>query len=172
MATSVTTRIAAPADLAACAALHIASCLDIYRGFIPDEMHSTVLPQNLRSIWAAETLPGGDFILIAEDAGDIVGLVTVRAGEPAYIDHFHVRPDRKGQGIGRVLMQALVPEMLHRGMTAMYLDYAEGNDGAKAFYAAMGGEIGEAVEGDLFGIPLPARSVRWHDLRHVRPVPA
>lgn len=161
------TRLATAADLPACAALHIASCVDIYRGFIPDEMHRTTLPQNLRKIWDSETLPAGDFILIAEHAGDIVGLVTVRDRATPYIDHYHVSPSRKGQGIGRILMRALVPEMLGRGMTSMYLDYAEGNDGAKAFYQAMGGEIGDAVEGDLFGIPLPARKVFWPDLSKV-----
>lgn len=163
----LTIRLAARADIPAAAALHIESCLDIYRGFVPDEVHAAALPENLRRIWAAETLPGRDFILLAEAGGAAVGLVTVRGRDPAYIDHFHVAPALKGRGAGRALMRAAVAEMLRRGMTSACLDYAEGNDGARAFYRAMGGEIGEAVEGDLFGTPLPARVVRWPDLSAV-----
>lgn len=166
MSDAISTRLATAADIPAAGAVHVESCLDVYRGFIPDEMHATTLPENLRRIWAAETLPGRDFIVLAELDGAVVGLVTVRdrGEQPAYIDHFHVRPHLKGRGVGRALWRAAVAEMLARGMNAVYLDYAEGNDAAAGFYRAIGGEVGEAVQGDLFGIPLPARVVRWPDL--------
>jgi len=169
---SYTVRRAGLSDIPACAALHIASCLDVYRGYIPDEMHRTTLPENLSAIWAAETLPDEDFILIVEDAGQIIALATVRDRPVPYIDHFHVSPDRKGQGIGRLLMNALIAEMLRRGMTSMYLDFAEGNGVARDFYLAMGGQLGDAIEGDLFGISLPARTVNWPDLRTFQEIPA
>lgn len=164
MTDAPTIRLAGPADIPAAAALHIESCLDIYRGFVPDDVHATVLPANLRRIWDAETLPGGDFILLAELGGRVVGLATIRDRDPAYVDHFHVRPDLKGKGIGRALWRAAVAEMRARGKTSAWLDFAVGNDAAGAFYAAMGGEIGEEIAGDLFGAPLPARVVRWRDL--------
>jgi len=144
--------------------VHIESCLDIYRPFVSAEVHAKTLPQNLSAIWADERLENGDFIVMAEDAGKAVGLVTVRNKATPYIDHFHVAPQRKGEGIGRLLMQTVVAEMLSRKMNHCYLDVADGNDNALSFYKAMGGEVGEYVEGDLFSHPLRAQIIRWPDL--------
>ncbi len=165
---TVIIRLADKDDIAACAAVHIESCLDIYRPFVSAEVLSTSLPQNLRAIWADEQLINGDFIVMAEDDGKTVGLVTVRNKATPYIDHFHVLPARKGAGIGRLLMHAAVDEMLSRGMDHCYLDVAVGNDAAQAFYKSMGGVVGEQVTGDLFGHPLDAQIIRWPDLRSLR----
>lgn len=162
---SITTRLAAQADIPACAAVHIKSCLDIYRPFVSVEVHTKTLPLNLAAVWADERLENGDFIVIAEDAGEVVGIVTIRDKATPYIDHYHVMPARKGGGIGRILMRAAVAEMLKRGMDHCYLDVADGNQAALSFYKAMGGEIGEFIEGDLFGTPLRAQIIRWSDLR-------
>lgn len=162
--TLITTRLAAEADIPACAVVHIESCLDIYRPFVSAEVLATTLPQNLAAIWGDERLENGDFIVMAMDADIAVGLVTVRNKSTPYIDHFHVAPRRKGEGIGRILMRAAIAEMLSRRMDHCYLDVADGNDAALAFYKAMGGEVGDHVEGDLFGHPLRARIIRWSDL--------
>ncbi len=161
---NVTTRLAAQADIPACAAVHIESCLDIYRPFVSAEVHANTLPDNLAAVWADERLKNGDFIIMAEDAGTVVGIVTVRDKATPYIDHFHVTPARKGGGIGRILMRAAVTEMLKRGMDHCYLDVADGNDAALSFYRAMGGEPGEIIAGDLFGHPLRAQIIRWNNL--------
>lgn len=162
--TDLAFRLATRADLPAAAALHIESCLETYRGFVPKETLAVTLPENLGRLWKAETLGGGDFIVLAELYGALAGIATVRNREPAYIDHFHVRPTMKGRGVGRRLWRAVVAEMRARGKKAAYLDFAEGNDAARAFYRAMEGEIGEAVEGDLFGTPIKARAVHWPNL--------
>ena len=142
---NITTRLATQTDLPTCAAIHIESCLDIYRPFVSAEVHSKTLPQNLAAVWAGERLEKGDFIVLAEDTGGTVGLVTVRNKTTPYIDHFHVSPTRKSAGIGRILMRAAVAEMLKRGMDNCYLDVADGNDAALAFYKAMGGDVGEFI---------------------------
>lgn len=165
---SVTTRLATQADVPACAAVHIESCLDIYRPFVSVEIHTRTLPQNLAAVWADERLENGDFIVIAEDADRTLGLVTVRNKTTPYIDHFHVAPGHKGRGIGRILMRAAVAEMLARGMDHCYLDVADGNDAALSFYKAMGGELGEFIEGDLFGTPLRAQIIRWTDFKALK----
>ena len=160
----ITTRLAATADIPACADLHVESCLDIYRPYVSAEAHATTLPGNLRAIWADERLIGGDFINMAYDGDELLGIATVREKPIAYIDHFHVRPVQKSQGVGRILMRATAAELIRRGKTECYLDVADGNDAALAFYQAMGGQLGEMITGDLFGHPLPARIIRWPDI--------
>ena len=164
----ITTRLATQADIPACGDVHIKSCLDIYRPFVSAEVHATTLPKNLASVWADERLENGDFIVMAEDGGVVVGLVTVRNKATPYIDHFHVAPACKRGGIGRILMRTTVAEMLKRNMTHCYLDVADGNKAALAFYEAMGGEVGDFIEGDLFGHPLRAQIIRWSDLRKLQ----
>lgn len=161
-----TYRLASPTDIPAAAAVHIESCIDIYRPIAAEAVTSGLLERNLRSIWSGETLDNGDFIVLAEKAGDLVGLCTVRPTryETPYIDHFHVRPHLKGAGIGRGLMAACFAELRARGLGAVWLDVAAGNDAALAFYRAMGGEVGERVTGDLFGTPVEAIVIRWRRL--------
>lgn len=156
-------RLADRADLPAAGAVHIESCLDIYRGYASDAFYERELPDNLARLWREETLSGGDFIVVAEAAGRIIGLSTVRPARYAqpYIDHFHVAPDCKGGGVGRRLMAATFDELRRRGLGAPFLDVARGNAAALAFYRKMGGDIGEEVTGDLFGHPVPAIIIRW-----------
>ena len=161
--TETTFRLAGPADLPGAAAVHIESCLDIYRPIAREAVESGLLERNLRRIWAGEKLKDGDFIMLAEADGETVGLATVRPvkyDEP-YIDHFHVRPHLKGQGIGRRLLAATFVEMRKRGLETVWLDVAADNDAAQGFYAAVGGVIGDETIGDLFGTPVPAIKVRW-----------
>ncbi|MEL6794185.1 MAG: GNAT family N-acetyltransferase [Pseudomonadota bacterium] len=158
-----TYRLAAPVDLSAVAAVHIESCLDIYAPIAPEAVESGLLERNLRAIWAEERLANGDFIVMAEREGEAVALCTVRPAkyDAPYIDHFHVRPHLKGEGIGRGLMRAVFDEMRRRELASCWLDVAAGNDAAMAFYEAMGGVRGESVTGDLFGTPVEAIVIRW-----------
>ncbi|MEO0360120.1 MAG: GNAT family N-acetyltransferase [Pseudomonadota bacterium] len=162
---SLTIRLAEPADISRAAETHIASCLVTYRGIAPDSVVDGPMEPSLREIWAAETLPPPDFMVIAEEAGRVVGLVVARPGpehgDYPYVEHFHILPGRKGAGIGRRLLARLQEELKARGATRFHLHVTEGNDGAFAFYRAMGGVVGGAVEGDLFGHPVPSRVVRW-----------
>lgn len=161
-----TYRLASHADIPAAAAVHIESCLDIYRPIARQAVESGRLEAALRAIWAEEALPGRDFIMLAEEEGEVIGLSTVRPDryDAPYIDHFHVRPALKGKGVGRGLMAATFAEMRRLGLASVWLDVAEGNDAALAFYRAMGGESGETITGDLFGTPVPAIVIRWASL--------
>ena len=162
------TRLAAAEDIAPAAAVHIESCLDIYRGIAPDHIVDGPMRPNLEALWAAETLPGDDFMVVAEEAGEILGLVVARLGEEfgddPYVEHFHVRPELKGRGIGRMIFNLLVSELQARGRGRFHLHVAHGNDGARDFYLALGGVVSEAIEGDLFGYPHASNVIRWPDL--------
>ena len=159
-------RLASLSDLSAAAAVHIESCLDIYRPIAPEAVTSGAMERSLRAIWDGERLENGDFIVLGERNGAAAALSTIRPRKYAepYIDHFHVRPHLKGGGIGRGLMEATFAELRRRGLSSVWLDVAVGNDAALAFYKALGGIPGETVTGDLFGTPTEAIVIRWPDL--------
>lgn len=168
-------RFAVAADIPVAAAVHIESCLDIYRGIAPDEIVDGPMAPNLRALWAAEELPGDDFMVIADDRGTeggasetggrLVGLVIARLGpehgDDPYVEHFHILPSMKGRGIGRRLFDRLAEELRAKGRSRFHLHVAQGNDGALAFYKALGGRVDGTVQGDIFGHPSPADLVRW-----------
>jgi ribosomal-protein-alanine N-acetyltransferase len=52
-----------------------------------------------------------------------------------------VRPGARRAGAGRSLMRALMDEAARRGAREMFLEVAEGNDAARALYAALGGQV-------------------------------
>lgn len=106
------------------------------------EIHAEAFPSN--QAWAPDaialmlTLPG-HFGLIATMAGEVFGFALVRVQAPeAEILTLAVRPTMQGQGVGRLLLGALMAEAAQRGATEIFLEVAEPNAAARALYAAVG----------------------------------
>lgn len=161
-----TIRLAHHADIPRAAAVHIESCLVAYRGVAPDHVVDGPMRPSLEALWAAETLPAPDFMVVAEAEGAILGLAVARPrpdGE-TYVEHVHLRPDQKGRGLGRRIMARLIDELAARGRDRFHLHVTHGNDAALAFYRAIGGAVEEDVQGDLFGFPVPSSVVRWRGI--------
>lgn len=75
--------------------------------------------------------PAGGFVLarVAADESEILSLAVV--------------PDRRGQGLGRALLEQATTTAAGRGARAMFLEVAAANGPARALYAAAGfGEVG------------------------------
>lgn len=60
------------------------------------------------------------------------------AGSQAEIESIGVAPDLQRQGIGRALLDALIGELTLRGVTEIWLEVRESNDGAAALYRSAG----------------------------------
>jgi acetyltransferase len=82
-------------------------------------------------------------LLVAEDAGEIVGSVQLvlsdrqNGGHRAEIRKLMVRTDRRGHGLGRALLSAAHVEASYRGRTLLILDTRTGDVGEK-LYESMG----------------------------------
>ncbi len=107
------------------------------------------LPQAFAGRLARE-VKGGDLeILTARAGGRCVG-VAVLAFRPALslgsdfasIEELHVRPGERGQGVGRMLLEAVAERCRGRGVS--YVE-VQTEDEAAAFYEALGFEQEEGV---------------------------
>ena len=107
----------------------------------------------------------GTWLLVAEDAGVIVAIVTARDGAedggrgPAsrglcHIEMLFVAPDRWGAGIGGELLDAALDEVRRRGYVRAQLWVVQDNERATRLYARRGfrhsgrvasGDAGEAI---------------------------
>lgn len=64
--------------------------------------------------------------------------VALLVGSQAEIESIGVAPDLQRQGIGWALLQALIGELTLRGVTEVWLEVRESNDGAAALYRSAG----------------------------------
>lgn len=81
----------------------------------------------------------GTFAVLALDGEDPVGFVLARAaGGDGEILAIGVANAVRRRGIGRLLVHAAVAGTTERGATAVFLEVAEDNDGARALYSAAG----------------------------------
>ena len=89
------------------------------------------------------------FCLVARDAGGrAVGyaLATVNSGSPtwveperfAYLESLSVLPELRGQGVGKLLMDALTAHLDTLGVTTISLSQVAANTGARRFYEREG----------------------------------
>jgi len=93
---------------------------------------------------ALQAFPGA-FSLLAFQGDEAAGLANCFTGFSTFaarplvnIHDLAVRPEQRGKGIGRALMQAVEAEARVRGACKITLEVLGGNDNAKALYAALG----------------------------------
>lgn len=68
-------------------------------------------------------------------AGYVVGWYVMDEGELA---NLAVAPDLRGQGVGRMLLDAMLEDASARGTIQLYLEVRESNSAARQLYAARG----------------------------------
>ncbi|WP_173922562.1 GNAT family N-acetyltransferase [Agromyces sp. Marseille-P2726] len=85
------------------------------------------------------------FVLLAGDRDDPIGyaVVTLRPtvytdGPLAVLDELYVRPARRGEGIGTVLLTRAIEEVLARGGGEMHINVDEIDTDARRFYERHG----------------------------------
>jgi GNAT superfamily N-acetyltransferase len=147
-APSVIVRAAAPPDASAMAALHLRAWRATYAGLIPDEFLAGLTVEAREARWrhsltAPEVAPGERVILVAEEAGIVVGFVA--AGHARGDDELgmgevyaiNVDPPAWGRGAGRSLLTAATAALDARFATSI-LWVVERNPRARAFYERAG----------------------------------
>ena len=143
-------RIAYPNDAAAIAHLHAESWRNTYRGMMSDAyLDGDVFTERLKK-WQArfDNPKDNQHIIVALQNDELAGFACVYGADDekwgSLIDNLHVRPDLKGQGIGKQLIQKAMdwarenyPEQ------GIYLLVFEANEASRRFYEAMGGTNAE-----------------------------
>ena len=97
-----------------------------------------------RAWWRSDAAGAGrEALLVAERAGEALGLVSVRwQGEcdppHPWLYGLHVRPDTRRAGIGTLLVRAAHAVAADRGARAVSLDVDRGETGLVRWYEALG----------------------------------
>ena len=162
MSSKTTFRLASRNDAAVIAQLHAASWMIAYRGILLDAYLDNDLAGERSAYWSKKMtqLNDKEFILLAENGQGVAeGFISImdepEAGCSALVDNLHVRPDLKGRGIGKALMQHAARALNDSGRTSYYLWVLHGNDSAMKFYRSVGG-----VEADEKVVPFGGKDVK------------
>jgi len=176
-------RVATVDDAPAMGRVMVESFLSAHRGQMPDAAYQKRVdewtPEVSATAWAkalaelAGGNPAGDVVLVAEDEGGLLGLVSGGAAEGSdaacEIGALYVHPQRQGQGIGRALLRAAAGHLAELGYAELRIGVLSANSPARAFYEAMGGrETGQDTE-DEEGYLLPLTIYGWADVTDLDP---
>lgn len=151
----VTLRLATPDDTDAIAEIHVAAWESSYRGIMPDEEFAK-RPLERRRIQWRDWLENDEHVVLVAcgRAGEIVGFAGARLLDPpvsgfeSYLATLYLRPERKGQGLGKTLLRGIAGELLALGATNMVLRTLRRN-AARAFYEKYGARLlPEGIEVD------------------------
>jgi GNAT superfamily N-acetyltransferase len=84
-------------------------------------------------------------VLVADDGGELIGFCTgyqdmhsVRFGYRAWVEDLAVHPDRRSEGVGKALLDAMKAWARERGATHLELDSHEERTDAHRFYQREG----------------------------------
>lgn len=161
-------------DTKTIAELHASSWIIAYRGLLSDAYLDNDLAGERLAYWTKKmpSLTSREFIILATDdqdrpAGFIAVMDQPEIGYSALVDNLHVRPDLKGRGIGRLLMQQAARTLLDSGRTSYYLWVLNGNDPACRFYESVGGVAADETTVHFGGKDVKATRYVWNTFDRV-----
>jgi len=113
---------------------HIEAALGLERRLFPDDAWTPGM------FWSELAgVPESRRYLVADDGGRIVGYAGLLATRhEADVQTVAVDPDRQGEGLGRLLLGALLDEARQRGCDAVHLEVRADNEAAIRLYERAG----------------------------------
>ncbi len=182
MSSKVRLRPARLADAPAIARVHVETWRAAYAGMVPDAYLVAMTESNQALQWnhtirRAATAPGPapglapEAVLTAESpdlpGGRIVGFGScgeargrLGSGE---VFTLYVAPDWQGQGIGRMLLEALFARLQEGGLNQVVI-WVLGANPARFFYEALGGRRIAERQQRFAGVELAEAGYAWSDL--------
>lgn len=147
-----------PTDAASIAEIHTQSWRTTYRGTLRDAYLDGGLAAERLALWRGRLNPLAPRHIgsIAFAQGDPVGFAWVELhADPVWgmlLDNLHVRPDLKGHGIGRRLLESACRRAAAVAPTeGLFLWVYEANVDARTFYERLGAEVLDRVVVDAPG---------------------
>jgi ribosomal protein S18 acetylase RimI-like enzyme len=158
-------RIATPDDVAALAALNLASWRAAYRGIVPDAILMRLTPESRIARWQrtfAAPESGFTETTIAVEGDRPIGLCSFgprldpRSSSSGEIYSLHVQPELRREGIGTLLLDDALRRLRGRGFDGAVLWVLRDDADARRFYESQGwASTGEARVDDRDGYAIP-----------------
>jgi GNAT superfamily N-acetyltransferase len=160
-------------DIPGIARVHVDSWRTTYKGIVPQRIIDSFTYEQREALWRRYIPGNASFVYVADVGGEVVGFAS---GGPARQeeapDHagqlyaIYLLQEHQGKGIGRRLFDAVVRELVRRGLYSMAI-WVIAENPACGFYEAMGGSkvyerLEEADDKMLLEI-----GYGWDDIRNL-----
>lgn len=166
-------RKAVLADAKGIAKVHVDSWKTTYENIIPDEYIKQLSYEKRERLWKEGIPKGGVFVAVNEE-GKIVGFSSGGKERTGKYPHFsgelyaiYILKEFQGKGLGRLLVQSVMKELMLENMTTMMVLVLEDNS-ACHFYELMGGKKISSIEVDFTGTKLTELVYGWDDIRNLK----
>jgi L-amino acid N-acyltransferase YncA len=166
-------RPAQAADTEAIAHVHVASWRSTYRGLVPDAYLAMLDEAERVPMWRAAAANPGVHLLVAEQAGVIVGFACAGAlraplenqaeAFDAELYAIYLLNEAQGHGIGTALLSAISHRLLAAGFTSMAVWVLAANASAR-FYQKTGAHWLTQQPIEIAGASLEAAAYGWPSL--------
>lgn len=97
--------------------------------------------------FGAEDLSLNDSLIVTHRQEPVAVALIARRGRHSRVAAFSIRPEMRGQGLGKALMQRVVADARQRGDHRLSLEVIEGNEAALALYHRAGLRIVRTLTG-------------------------
>ncbi|AOM84482.1 GNAT family N-acetyltransferase [Salisediminibacterium beveridgei] len=158
-------------DARGIAKVHVDSWLSTYRGIIPDQYLDQLTYENRERLWE-RNIPEG-IVFVAEVEGEIVGFSSGSEERSGNYEGFngelsavYLLEAHQGKGIGSLLVEAIVNELLAMNIRSMVVLVLKDNP-SRFFYEALGGTIIDTLEIEIAGKNLSELVYGWEDIREI-----
>lgn len=144
----VTFRLAGSEDAKKLAEIRCKSWKSAYRGIYPDEMLDCFDFAGHEKRFRKQIQDAQTAVYVIQSGGRAVGYVTLshRDGYKNFkvcMDSLYLVPEAQGRGIGRAAVEFVREQCREMGYSKFYHSCNPHNHRACAFYAAMGGQVGD-----------------------------
>lgn len=156
-------RPALPSDLPDIARLHEANWRRDYAGILPQVALGAQLSQYMHDHWAPGVLTTSRVFVVRSDRDALLGFAAMLDEGPhecVSLEHLHVAPAARSQGVGRALMSAVAMVAIPSALT---LEVLSANRDARKIYRAWGGVESREFQDEVLGAAVPAVTVGWRD---------
>ncbi|MGI9372037.1 MAG: GNAT family N-acetyltransferase [Hyphomicrobiales bacterium] len=167
----ITFHNAGPQDHETVARLHVQSWRKTYAHFYPPSFLQHKATQERLSHWKnvlEQEAPEDIVILAYDEADEPLGFASLKvnadAEADATLDCLHLETNKRGLGIGRLLMKECARQLDVRELSSMCLWVYDDNAPAIRFYERLDGTVTSAGFEDIYGGRFAHTQYSWHDL--------
>ena len=175
-AMSVTIRSGRPEDAPGVARVHCDSWRATYGGIVPQSYLDSMAPADTVERWCS-CMTGerpGVHLLVAEEAGQIVGFETYGPARPPDFGYAgelyaaYLLPRAQGRGLGTAMLAQVGEGLAAQGLNDMIVWVMEDNARGRRFYG--GAARGQPIEGSRQAFEIAGREI-WELAYGFRPLP-
>jgi ribosomal protein S18 acetylase RimI-like enzyme len=166
-------REAVPSDAIGIARVHVESWKSTYINIVPDDFLKSLSYDRREEYWFS-AIPNGGVYVGENEKGEVVGFASggkERSGNYSNFDGeiyaIYILEEYQGYGLGKQLIESIIKDLIHQGITAMLVLVLEDNP-SRYFYEKLGAKKVDSIIVEIGGVKLNELVYVWEDINAIK----